>query len=267
MIGVRAGLRTGLRGGLAAGLGADPLTPTAGGGAVGFTTKDATSNIFVPATASEFTSAGFTAPNNLWLCQEPSGNLVDTIGGKTLTAAGTPAYQQTIAGWARKAVGATGAAANQTFVNATMADTSVTSVAFLLYALINQPVSGGQRCFHGAASGNAFESVAGSKVIRLRNGANAGNGTLDHTTAVHPILVVHDITHSANVIYSEIEKKSITFGAAAGVTFQLQVGLAADTTSNTQVLWMASWNGAAAEFTDTTAKALLQALAWTVTGF
>lgn len=265
MIGPRVGIVAGPRVGIAAGISADHIAPPAGN--AGFTTKDATSNIFVPATAAEFTSAGFAAPSSLWQCQEPSGNLVDTIGGKTLTASGSPAYQQAVASWARKAVGASGGASNQLFSNATMADVSVKSVAFLLYVLINQPVSSGQRCFHGAASGNAFEGVAASKVIRLRNGANAGNGTLDHTTAVHPILVVHDITNSVNVIYSDIEKKSITYGVVAGTTFQLQVGLAADTTSNTQALWMASWNGSSAEFTDATAKALLQALGWTVTGF
>lgn len=44
-------------------------------------------------------------PASLYLCQESSGDLVDSIGSITLTANGTPTYQQTVTNCTRKGVG------------------------------------------------------------------------------------------------------------------------------------------------------------------
>jgi RHS repeat-associated protein len=71
-------------------------------------TQDATSNWYVPANSTEWTNllsgTGISNPSQLWLMQESSGNLSDSIGTATLTATGTVSYQQSVTGWSRKAV-------------------------------------------------------------------------------------------------------------------------------------------------------------------
>src|SRR5262245_47294003 len=72
--------------------------------------RDATSNILVPANAAEWAqvlaSAGISSggPSALWLFQEASGNPADSVGSFTLTASGTPTYQAAVSGWTRKAI-------------------------------------------------------------------------------------------------------------------------------------------------------------------
>lgn len=72
-------------------------------------TLDATSGLGTPLTEAEveamLASANVVAPNvtSLWKFGTPaSGNIADTIGAVTLTASGTLAYQQTVAGWTLK---------------------------------------------------------------------------------------------------------------------------------------------------------------------
>lgn len=250
---------------------ADPVL-YAPGGFIGQNTSwtlDGTSAKAFPQSATEFTAQAFPTPSHLYTCQEASGNLLDKVASANLTTSGSPLYQQAVAGWSNKAVGASGAASNQFFSTAAVADTATTSVAFLIYALINQPVSAGQRAFYGAASNDAFESVAGSNVIRLRTGAQAGNGALDHTGQVRPYLVVHDKTNNVNAIWTNIEKKAITFAAASGTSFQMQTGISADTTSNTKYLLAVLWEGAAAEAlnNDTAVKSMLQSMGWSISGY
>lgn len=234
---------------------------------------DTTSSIGVPVDSTEWgslissNSLAFSAPNNLWLFQESGTTLADAIGGKNLTVTGSPSMQQTASGWTRKSVKASGAAANQFANNATMSNTASVSVLLLVYARIYQATNGSQRAYYGGASSNAFEGVAGSSVARIRVGAQAGNGSLSHVGQVRPYVLKHDVTNSVAVLYSDIEKRSITYAAAAGTTVQFQFGLSTDVTVNTEVLYAAAWNGAAAERSEAEIKAMLEALDWAVTGW
>src|SRR5262249_36976404 len=71
-------------------------------------TKDATSDRFVPQSAAEWTSllsgSGIASPDLLWLCQESSGNLADSIGSYTGTTTGSPTYRNSVTGWSAKSV-------------------------------------------------------------------------------------------------------------------------------------------------------------------
>ena len=73
---------------------------------------DATSGKPVPANVVEWNDflkayglGHLSAPSGLWLLQEPSGALVDSIGTVVLSPYSGPLYQQTVAGWSRKGVG------------------------------------------------------------------------------------------------------------------------------------------------------------------
>jgi PKD repeat protein len=240
---------------------------------------DATSSKAVPADATQWAnlvsvnSLAVGSPSHVWLFQDTLGNLAAAVGGKTLTTTGTPLYQQTETGWSRKFITSnTGAAgANRFANNATMSATTV-SVMLLAFARVYAPVAGHQRMFYAGSSSNAMEAVAGSNVIRIRVGAQSGNGALSHVGQVRPYVLLHDVTNSRSILYSDIEKKSITFAARVGTTVQFQFSLSTDATSNTAFGYAAAWNGTGVEYgseaaADAAVKALLQSMGFTVTGY
>lgn len=151
-------------------------------------TRDPTSGWYYPANATEWrtflddASVGLAAkatPTNLWLCQEASGNLADSIGSLTLTAANTPIYQQTITGHARKGVGCVDGTA-KTFANASSVDIATVS-SFDLWA-IQMPASapGANRPLisHGTAANRSHVGItATTGTGRCTSGANAGGPT------------------------------------------------------------------------------------------
>lgn len=92
------------------------LTASNNLGVVGFATGtinvtdvvpvDGPDNWFVPSTSAHFVSLGLTAPDLIYLCQEPTGTvLFPVIGTEVLTEGGTVTYSNTITGWNRRAVG------------------------------------------------------------------------------------------------------------------------------------------------------------------
>jgi len=246
-------------------------------------TVDATSLKAAPADATEWTalvsdaSLVVGAPEHLWLFQDASGNLAAAVGGKTLTMTGTPLYQQSETGWARKFIGSnTGvAAANRNAANATMSANTV-STMLLMYARIVNPVSGHQRMSYGGASSNAFEGIAGSNSVRYRTGGSAANGSVSHVGSVQPYVIVHDPSGTGRMgLFSPLERKTFDSGtspayaARSGSTVAFTFSLGTDATSNTIIGYGAGWSGATVQFADITAmeaavRALLVGLGWTV---
>lgn len=101
---------------------------------VNLVSKDAAAGIYCPASSTEWTNfiarkgLSVAVPDALWLYQEASGNLADSIGSFTLTAAGTGAtYQSAVTGWTRKGIAITDAAtANFSSTSASLPDVSTT---------------------------------------------------------------------------------------------------------------------------------------------
>lgn len=235
---------------------------------------DATSGKGWPISAAEWSDfisdigQTFSAPDHMWLFQELSGTLADSIDARDLTVAGSPLYAQTVTGWATKAVTASGLAANQTANNTTFGNANANSLLLLMYAEIAQPVLTHTRAFLGAASGNDFQGLAASNAMRLRTGANIANGTLSHVGQVRPYVLRWDRSGAgANVLYSDIEKVSVTFASFSGTELRFTFGTAADVTANTKVLRAAAWEGTSAELTEAEIKAMLQGLNWSISGW
>ncbi len=64
---------------------------------------------YIPETTAHFQALGLPVPDYLWLCQESTGNLANSIGAsQPFVAIGSPLYQQTVPGWTRKFVASTG---------------------------------------------------------------------------------------------------------------------------------------------------------------
>jgi hypothetical protein len=228
---------------------------------------DATSGQAVPADATEWAafiaanSLTIAAPTNLYLCQEASGNLADSIGALTLAAANTPLYQQAVTGWTRKGVGFNGGTA-QHFANTGYPAANTSSRFILMYwsGLTAAPLAGGTMLTHGTnitAIGVSQNITTGR--ARYRNGATI----VDTTAAVTatPIAFLHNIDTSAARLYTNAQKLSPAYAAAAGTNLYIGAQSGASILTGT-LYYLAIWSGAAAEVDDAQVLALHEALGW-----
>lgn len=234
------------------------------------TDRDSVSGIRVPVNAYQWTTLlGFT-PTSLWLCQEGTGNLTDTIGGLTLTAANTPAYAQS-SGWDRDAVQVANGT-GQRFSHATFANSGTTSLFILAYCGYHSTtVTAGNHLF--VYGGNNDCSVTNGdtgdeRKARYREGTNIVEGA--NTLAlgsIYPIGLKRNLdTVNAGAspearVYTDTEKLSPTYDVTAGTV--LALGSAAGATSAPiNYVYVVAWSGATAEMTDAQIKAIYTALGW-----
>lgn len=234
-------------------------------------TRDALSGKYVPANATEWgvvlaaAGIGSGGPSALWLCQEASGNLADSIGAFTMTAAGTGVtYQQSVTGWTRKALQSTDNSTGR-FASASASLPDPTTTSYLLLAYVNvlsAPASLRSFMEYGASTRSRLEILAAPK-FQVTMPANVATGTADPTGAVRPYVLQHNFTASANAGYSDAEKLVPAFTNA---TTAKQVSLGSISLSNPawQILYGALFVGGAAEWTSTQLKAVEQVLGWTV---
>jgi hypothetical protein len=271
VIGLRTGIRTGLRTGLAIGIGADTL-PTSD--PLATVTRDGTSGIYVPANAAEWStliaakSLSISAPNSLWLSQEASGNLSDSIGSLAMTAGSTPSYQQAVTGWSRKAVSLADGTGQQFTAGVGVGPNPTTTSQLWLgiIAMPSTPVS--TRAFWGINT-NSVSTLA----CRVNHNVTTGklalqvagvtvNSATSHSNGVHVIAVKYDRTNAAAVLYTDLNKTVGTYNS--GVIDQIK-GFGSAASGAEGMLYGAMWSGAAAEaLTDANMKALLQAMGYTI---
>lgn len=242
----------------------------------GFWEIDATSSKGVPASSaswSDFIAANgvpLSAPSNLWLMQESSGNLTDSIGGLTLTASGTVSYQNAIPGWTRKGLGTTnGTAGKWGVASGSGPNPSTTSVAVLLYVRIdNATAERGVLCFDDTTNDFVTVNVTAAGLLRgyIDTAGTSSVGNYEGV-ATFPLLYVYDRTNSRARLYTSTEKVSPTYASvsADGAKFFGHTTVPA----TSMYLYGCWWTGANAEWlsTDANAKEFLQDLGWTVSGY
>lgn len=270
MIGPRVGIRVGVNIGAAVGVSADEL----GGGAanpMAGVTRDATSLIYCPANATEWTTtlsvAGLAGGNplGLWNCQDASGNLADSIGSQALTVTGVFTYQAAAAGWTRKVITIAGGT-NKAIAPAGYADASATSVAWLAYLFMTVTPGGNRNVMvlsDSVANGIRIDHVATAKLTGV-DVANTGTTVSNYTgTALFPLLMVFDRTHSTCTFYTALEAKTITFNGTItdGTKGIGAVVATADASANFGYL-AAFTGGAAEQLTTAGARSLFTTLGW-----
>lgn len=255
--------------GLSLGLQISPVEAAASNPMAGVS-QDATSLIYVPDTAAEWTIAMAAAglatgnPSHLYRCQEASGNLADSIGSATEVASGALSYQQSVAGWTRKGV-KTNADPNAFFLGTTAASFSSSSGLVLqLFKVGSNP--GAARILNCLGS-TFYESagvVPGPKLRALSNAAGA-NGSVN-CSGVIPVVTKLDVTNSAMKVYSQSEKISTTYTAQSAVNGSILylLGDGGGQASDWTQMYCAVFRGSAAELSDAQIKTLLQTLGWTV---
>jgi hypothetical protein len=262
---IASGLRSGVRSGVRSG-----LNPNRGGFSLSAVTRDATSNIYCPASSAEWTQvmgvAGITSggPSLLWLCQEASGNLADSIGVATGTVTGTGiAYRQAVSGWTRLAFKTTdtGSGKAQT-VDASLPDVGTASMLLMSYVQI-QAAPAAVRGVQGIGN-NLVSRVSTTPRAQVLANATTVTGGSAPTGAVRPWVLQHNETASAQRLFTDQEKLSPAF--QSGVTGKAcAIGAYSPATGPSALyVYTTAFFGAAAELTDAQVKTLLQTLGWSI---
>ena len=240
---------------------------------VNLVTFDATSGIRVPASAAEWASmlayVGIASggPSALYLCQEASGNLADSIGAFTQTVGvGVPAitYQNVIAGWSRLGIGpsadaSTGSAFN---ASASLPDVSVASMLTISYAILQATPGATRRLDSSGTPTRSIFVINTTPRVVATSGANTTTGASDPSGAVRPWVNKVNRTANVNVFYTNQEKLAPAIGAITGK--QLQVIGGGTTCPQFKLLYSAAFFNAAAELSDAQVKALLIGLGWSI---
>lgn len=222
-------------------------------------TTDSVSGKAAPNSTAEWTSfltsisSALAAPQHLYLLQEASGVAVDSIGASNLTASNV-AYQKSISGWSRKAIGGASQIAG-TLTNTTILDTAANS--FLLFCYLRFDAA--TLATRGLVTfGVPLLQIPGAQ-IRLREGASLASTVNNHDITVHPIVMAFNNANQTIKLYSDLEKLSVTWSASSGTAFTLTVSAAADP-GLSDFLYSAMWTGSAAETTDAEVKKLITGL-------
>jgi hypothetical protein len=230
--------------------------------------QDGPGPYYVPATAGDFATLGIAAPAHLYLAQEASGNLADTIGGVALVANGTPLYQQAYAGWTRTFSGFN-QSASQRFAAAAASGPNplTTDVLWLGYMVLNTLPSGVRGVI--AAGANVGVAIVASGSLRLSvAGVTVDDATTrpDTDDLAHPIALLYDNTNSRVCMYTDEAKTAGTYAAATdGLKgFGGNVIGATSPPASAGVFWGCCWTGADARLTDAQVKTRLQTLGWTI---
>lgn len=251
---IRIGPRIGIKFGL---VDTDPLAGVS---------RDATSSKLTPASSTEWSAtlaaAGISSggPSLLWLCQEASGNLADSIGSFTGTVSGAPlTYQQAISGWSR--FGITGGDAGTAVAENTAAglpDPASASMLMLSYFIVSA-TPGGTRVAH--VTGNANQTIQRFNTTPRMQGVSGGNvatGTVNPTGAVRPYILQYDFTNNLVAVSSDQEILNPTRAAMTGKRHRFSWNFPGS------LLYLATFFNAAAELTTAQKRTLLQTMGWSI---
>lgn len=170
----------------------------------------------VPSTDLEWLKLGWPKPDSLWLLQEASGDLADSMPNSyELTVDGTVDYQQSVSGWTRKSVKLTGTASEALKIkpSANPYDPSARSVAVVLYFKIGTTSGGGRTMLTlgtptaGAGSGGYMLRLnsAGNLVLRADGAETTGTYVYENDGLVHVAVVLLDHSREQIIVRTDVE--------------------------------------------------------------
>lgn len=226
-------------------------------------TQDAASGVYVPASASEWTTTMAAAgvatgnPDSLWLMQESSGDLTDTIGSRTLVAHGSPAYSQPISGMTRLGVKPT----TDTFDYFQSTGVDVSASSQMLLMILGPGVLGNGRtiAFMGAGPDWIELKTNSSGSLSLGDGPNTGAGT-GAPASPSIVIVKVDRSRSEAVLYINGDETVKPTWADPSAGDALYIGGVIAAWPDTAVAYAALFTGAAAEMSDADVAALISTM-------
>lgn len=230
-------------------------------------TIDATSNIAVPANSTEWSSfisgngLSVATPTSLYLCQEASGSLADSIGAFTLTAVGVITYAQTQTGWTRKKwTVADGGNNHFQTTSASLPDCSTTSFAVLMFANVTSN-PGGTRALMEYTGGIRANMTSTPHITETS--ATTATGTANPVPGVRPYFLIFNRTAGTQMWGNDQEVLTVNIGAAiTGKQFNL--GGQNSLSAPCGYLYAVRWDASNGEITKANMKALLGAMGWTI---
>jgi hypothetical protein len=221
---------------------------------------DGPASVYLPTSNAHWALLGIPTPDYWYKCQDASGNLAEANGGTVLTANGTAAYQQSVAGWTTKSVQIS-ETANERFGHASGAgiNPSTTSIAMLVYVALTTPAA--TRYIVNAAGTAYSVRVLSNDLLQLATNSAVVNGTVPAADlGVIPLLYVVDRTGGTSKLYTKDEVLTGIYVAPASDGTKAIGGVSATSAPGDYVL-AAMWAGANAEAQD---AQTLRNLGWSV---
>jgi hypothetical protein len=237
---------------------------------------DPTSKKGVPASSYEWADLittrqlTFGVPSHVWLMQETSGSLTDSIGSLSLNPINAPTYRNPVSGWSRVGVGTVDTTINQGFVSYATGNLDGSSYLILAYVAVTSLPSSERSLFGiGEASDHRYVGVSSTGFARANGLGSASPVTGTHAlgTTIHPVVLLIDASAMRYVVYTDEEKLAPTWSTTSSRGPLLVVGNGAPGAGSVRYLYAAEWTGGTAQVSDAQVKALLTSLGWTVTGY
>jgi hypothetical protein len=205
-------------------------------------------------------------PSGVWLMQEQSGMLMDSVGGAALRPQGAPKYQLFVNGWQRVAVqtddSAGGFFADAPDVNLPNLQTTSMTV-MIYYSNLVQPSGARTIMILGAGNPQNFGKVTidAASHLQLIAGGTSSSGSKSYDLTVTPIIAKLDNTHTLQVLYTPIETIAVNpYTALVAGPRGLFIGGGDGAQPAGAWLYMAAWYGSGAEMADTDVSKLFTAL-------
>jgi hypothetical protein len=247
---------------------ANPTFDDAGGPAW---TVDATSSKAIPQNATEMTAllaaAGLSGTaSSIWLAQEASGSLLDSVGSINLTVTGTLARQQAVAGWAADSTDFDEGVSEYAGVSGGAPNINTTSVLVLAYLDLGAQAAA-QTNVMFLGSDVSIEYTSAEKLSIGFFGASSGyaytNGSFSGT--VVPVVIQIDNTNQRLRLYTHKSRASMIYAtpSATNATYFYFGGLVY-AAPPMGLIYGAQFTGATAQLSDANVKSLLEEMGWTV---
>lgn len=219
----------------------------------------------IPATPSEFSLAGFTAPL-MWACDETGGNLEASSAGFDLVPNASPLYQQSVQGWTERGIGFT-EVAQQRFVLSDQGIINPTAISYtwLVFAQMIGSSSGARLWLMLNGSTGAAPLWVGLLAVgtlRLNCAGLITDGAIDHRRHVYPYLVSYNRTAERYRVRTPREVITGVYNATIDNGTHKGLGAGTATSPDAVILRVFLWASGAAETIDDSGAALLTAFGW-----
>jgi hypothetical protein len=233
-------------------------------------TVDVASGKACPADAAEWTDfiaarrLAIVVPDSLWLMQEDTGALTDSIGTVHLAPFSVATYRTSVAGWSRLAISThDGSAARFSNTSApNLPQVSTTSMTVLMvFASASPPAVNRSVLFEGCCNGYAkLDLDPLNRFQFVVNSVNA-SGSVDHGADPIPVVMKLDVSGGRQVVITHREVIAAPYTQLSD-SRGIFIGGANQLAPDGRWLYMAAWYGANAEMDDGVIHELLTALGW-----
>ncbi len=235
-------------------------------------TRDATSNIYLPANSTEWTAfrtakslTTWANPSHVYTFQEASGNVLDTVGAINLGPANVPVYNEAVTGWTRKGVRCRHATTDSLSGTGFPNVNADSALVLTLVEIVSAPTTTRNVTILGNSPTVGTRISTTPRLLVDVAGVTAGTGT-SSPVGVRLIIDRFNRTTQGRDKLTDQEKIIGSTGitqVGQGIIFG-GFGTGAQLSAEVRFLYAATWYGADAERTDAEVKSLLQSMGYSI---